>query len=72
MQLLIAVGIDANDEVLPLACALVPIENSEWWAWFFEQIKDSFNNVDFTNFVFMSDWEKGILNALKEEIPKAI
>ena len=27
MQLLIACGIDANDEVLPIAWALVPIEN---------------------------------------------
>ena len=31
MMLLIAVGIDANDNVLPLSWALVPTENEEWW-----------------------------------------
>ena len=30
MILLIVVGIDANDETLPLAWALVPIENQAW------------------------------------------
>jgi MULE transposase domain len=29
MQLLVAVGIDANERALPSACALVPIENKE-------------------------------------------
>ena len=30
MMLLIACGIDANDKVVPLAWALVPIENEIW------------------------------------------
>jgi hypothetical protein len=36
MTLLIVVGINANDETLPLAWALVPIELEAWWAWFFK------------------------------------
>jgi hypothetical protein len=31
MMLLIACGIDANDHVIPLAWALVPIEDASWW-----------------------------------------
>jgi hypothetical protein len=31
MMLMLCVGIDANDNVLPLAWALVPTENQEWW-----------------------------------------
>jgi hypothetical protein len=31
MMLMIACGIDANDNVLPLSWALVPTENEEWW-----------------------------------------
>jgi hypothetical protein len=31
MMLMIAVGIDANDNVLPLSWALVPTESEEWW-----------------------------------------
>jgi hypothetical protein len=29
--LLIAVGIDTNSNILPLAWAIVPTENEEWW-----------------------------------------
>jgi hypothetical protein len=32
-MLLIACGIDANDKVVPIAWALVPIENEAWWMW---------------------------------------
>ena len=31
LTLLIAVGIDTEDHILPLAWALVPIENEAWW-----------------------------------------
>jgi hypothetical protein len=34
MTLLIVVGIGANNETLPLAWALVPIESEAWWTWF--------------------------------------
>jgi hypothetical protein len=30
-MLMIVCGINANDNVLPLLWALVPIENKEWW-----------------------------------------
>jgi hypothetical protein len=44
LTLLIAVGIDAEDRVLPVAFALVPIENEKWWKWFcyhfFQAIKE--------------------------------
>ena len=36
MNLLIASGVDANGKTLPLAWALVPIENGPWWRWFFK------------------------------------
>jgi hypothetical protein len=31
IMLLIAVGIDANSNILPLAWAVIPTENDEWW-----------------------------------------
>ena len=31
MMLIIVVGINANDNILPLSWALVPTENEEWW-----------------------------------------
>jgi hypothetical protein len=30
-MLLVATGIDANDNVLPLSWAIVPTENEKWW-----------------------------------------
>jgi hypothetical protein len=42
MMLLVACGIDANDHVVPLAFALVPIENHEWWTWFLKYLDYSF------------------------------
>src|SRR5215212_7149039 len=45
MMLMIAVGIDANDNVIPLSWALVPTENEEWWTWFCEFLKDAFDKL---------------------------
>ena len=71
MTLLIAGGIDANDKTLPLAWALVPIENEGWWRWFLKRFNEAFDNVQYLGFVFMSDREKGMPNALKEVFPQA-
>ena len=43
LTLLIAVGIDAEDRILPFASALVPGENETWWTWFCEQLFEAFN-----------------------------
>ena len=42
MNLLIAGGVDANGETIPLAWALVPIENGVWWRWFFKHLNKAF------------------------------
>ena len=54
MTLLIAVGIDANDETLPVAWALVPIESEPWWTWFLKHFNQAFH-ADVEGNVFMSD-----------------
>jgi hypothetical protein len=72
MNLLIAGGTDANGETIPLAWALVPIENEGWWKWFFKQCKKAFKNISAKRFVIMSDREKGLSSALEEMLPDAI
>ena len=42
MTLLTMIGIDGNNNVLPLAWALVPIESIEWWRWFLWHVKRAF------------------------------
>jgi hypothetical protein len=66
MQLLIAVGIDANDRTLPLAWALVPTEDKEWWRWFYRNLCEAFDKVKEEGFVFISDCEKGLIPAVEE------
>jgi hypothetical protein len=72
LTLLIAVGIDAEDHVLPLAFALVPIENEKWWSWFCEHFATALDSALPTHFVIISDREKGLLNAVKSKLPGAI
>lgn len=72
MQLLIAVGIDANDRTLPLTWALVPIENKEWWTWFCKNLCEAFDEVEEEGFVFISDREKGLILAVEEFFPQAV
>jgi hypothetical protein len=38
-QLLIAVGMDANDCIYPIAVAVVEVENTETWTWFLSNLK---------------------------------
>jgi hypothetical protein len=63
MTLLIACGVDANNETLPLAWALVPIECSTWWRWFIKHLKKAFRDVSDEGFIIMLDREKGLLGA---------
>jgi hypothetical protein len=74
MTLLIASGFDANNETLPLAWALVPIESGAWWKWFLKQLKKAFDDIpdDGNCVIFMSDREKGLLDALAVVFPEAI
>ena len=63
------VGIDTEDRILPLAWALVPGENDTWWTWFCEHLREAFNNTFYPETVIISDRDKGLLNAVKSELP---
>ncbi|CAL8089112.1 unnamed protein product [Prunus armeniaca] len=39
-QLLGAVGVDANDNMYPVAYAIVELETKETWSWFLELLMD--------------------------------
>ncbi|KFY65902.1 hypothetical protein V496_02260 [Pseudogymnoascus sp. VKM F-4515 (FW-2607)] len=68
-MLLIATTIDANDNLLPLAWALVPTENVEWWSWFLGFVQEHFSWANSNNMVFISDRDKGIASAINTHFP---
>lgn len=69
MTLLTTIGIDANDETLLVAWALVPIESEAWWTWFLKHINQAFQ-INASGNVLISDREKGLPTALKNTLPK--
>jgi zinc finger SWIM domain-containing protein 3 len=71
MTLLLACTLDGNNEILPLAWAIVPIEDRENWQWFLKNLKESFLNIDCERMVVISDRDKGLLEALQEVLPKS-
>ncbi|XP_031120889.1 uncharacterized protein LOC116024127 [Ipomoea triloba] len=72
-QMLIAIGIDANDSIFPLAYAIVEGENKQSWCWFLEFLKRDLligehNEEEFT---FRSDKQKGLLPAFEDTLPRS-
>jgi hypothetical protein len=59
LTLLIAVGIDSEDRILPFAWALVPGENETWWTWFCKHLFEAFNGSFLAHTVIISDRDKG-------------
>jgi len=58
-ELLTVVGRDANDQMLPIACAVVKVENKDTWTWFLELLIDDLGGPDIcAAYTFMSDQQK--------------
>src|ERR1700710_1917511 len=72
MMLLVACGIDANDKVVPIAWALVPIENETWWTWFLGYLKHCISISESEDYIFISDREKGMATAVPAVFDKSI
>ncbi|KAK8656647.1 hypothetical protein V6N13_098589 [Hibiscus sabdariffa] len=62
-ELLSAVGRDANDQIYPIAWAVVEWETRETWRWFLENLKIDLHLGDGAGFAIMSDMKKvNVLN----------
>ena len=57
-QLLCAVGKDGNDNIMPLAMAVVDIECKVSWVWFLKLLFEDFGTPQETGWIFMSDQQK--------------
>ena len=57
-QLLSATAKDGNDNIFPVAMAVVEQENKDSWTWFLEQFADDIGRPEELNLVFISDRQK--------------
>ncbi|KAL9680794.1 hypothetical protein QQ045_012573 [Rhodiola kirilowii] len=63
-KLLIAIGLDANNDILPLGFALVESENTASWKWFMSCIREGVTQR--VGLCVVSDRHAGILAAMRE------
>jgi len=60
-ELLTAVARDANDQMLPIAYAIVEVENKDTWSWFLDLLIDDLGGVECcASCTFVSDQQKVI------------
>lgn len=61
-ELLTIIGKNPNDQMLPLAYAIVEVENKEIWMWFLELlIEDLRSNEECLSRTFMRDQQKVVV-----------
>ena len=63
-QILTAIGVDGNNQIIPLAMAFVEGDNFLSWVWFFRQVKIAIVK-DRPNVCVIHDRHAGILKAVK-------
>ena len=69
--LLLAAGIDANDQLVILAWAVAPNESQETRTWFLGHLLQAFPLLNQQELVIINDREKGLLNAIQKVVPTA-
>ncbi|CAA7062170.1 unnamed protein product [Microthlaspi erraticum] len=69
-QLLVALGRDADNAIYPIAWGVVEVENNENWQWFVQKLKVDLDLKDGDGFIAVSDRHKGLVRAIKIELPK--
>jgi len=57
-ELLAAIGIDANNQMFPLAWAVVKVENKDNWSWFLKNLMADLEITNGAGWAFMSDQQK--------------
>ncbi|XP_030936192.1 uncharacterized protein LOC115961336 [Quercus lobata] len=64
-QILSTTAKDANDNIFPVAMAVVEQENKESWIWFLEIFADDIGRLEELYLVFISDRQKGLIPAIE-------
>jgi hypothetical protein len=65
--LMVAIGMTAENQLLPLAFALVEGENNESWSWFLRLVKNEVLGLD-RSICMISNRHRSLLNGAKDPI----
>ncbi|KAL3502854.1 hypothetical protein ACH5RR_037303 [Cinchona calisaya] len=68
-QLLSTIGRDGNDNIYPIALAVVEAEMYDSWRWFLNELRTDTWIDDGVGWTFISDRQKELVRALEEEVP---
>ncbi|KAH0776822.1 hypothetical protein KY290_008233 [Solanum tuberosum] len=60
---------DGNNQMLPLAWAVIEVENKFTWAWFVKLLKEDLQLGDGTDLTIISDIQKGLEIAITDHLP---
>ncbi|XP_059283088.1 uncharacterized protein LOC132036727 [Lycium ferocissimum] len=69
-QLLAAVGKDGNNQMFPIAWAVVGTESKDTWRWFMMILREDLNLGAGSQLVIISDMQKGLISASEEIFPE--
>ncbi|GJU33143.1 hypothetical protein Tco_1176732 [Tanacetum coccineum] len=70
-ELLTAMGRDANNQMYPIAWAIVDVENTNNWCWFLSLLADDLQLEEGLGLTIISDSHKGLIEAVKTWLPQA-
>ncbi|KAL4284915.1 hypothetical protein GQ457_16G025650 [Hibiscus cannabinus] len=68
-ELLVAVGRDANNQMFPIAWAVVEVECASSWRWFLQKLFTDLEHPTGEGITVMSDQQKGLVKVLVEDYP---
>ncbi|XVF59285.1 hypothetical protein PTKIN_Ptkin07bG0263300 [Pterospermum kingtungense] len=69
-ELLTAVGRDGNNQMYPIAWAVVEVECKDSWTWFLEILQSDLGLGDGKGFSIISDKQKGLEQAVMDILPR--
>ncbi|GJW01965.1 vacuolar protein sorting-associated protein 37 homolog 1-like protein [Tanacetum coccineum] len=69
--MLIAVGVDANNGIYPVAYGIMESDNQYSWTWFLTCLADDFDLFTNSNFTFIKDKQKGLVPTITKLFPSA-
>ncbi|XP_073137159.1 uncharacterized protein [Henckelia pumila] len=70
-QLLTAVGVDPNNQIFPIAYAIVESETKDSWLWFLKLLDGDIGFENDHKWTFISDKQKGLIPAFESFLPDA-